>query len=74
MRHLGATSHRVGVGGGLYERVQATVPKIVAIAITLKDKLIAHIVARASTRAGVGAELLLQFGIEFLDLKSAAKI
>ena len=66
MGHLGTSRNTVWVSRGLDESIQTTMPEMVVLFVTLKDKLVPHIVAGAHARTRVGTILLLQLWIEFL--------
>ena len=66
MRHLRAACHSIRVSRSLYQRIQAAMPKVVVLLVTLKNELVAHIITRTHARIGVSTILPLQLRIEFL--------
>lgn len=66
MRHFGAARNRVGIGAGLYKRIQSAVPKMVGVPVPLEEKFISDMVARAGAGGGIGTVLPLQIRVQLL--------
>ena len=63
MRYLRATSYSLGVSRCLYQSIQAAMPEMVVLLVTLKNELIAHVITGTHARIGVGTILLLQLRV-----------